>query len=101
MLSYFTLTGNPFVDAGIFILSELLDKEIEEITPEDLKEPIDTILSLYLSDAWRKNLYSIFPNSPLVNPSIKKKDKKGYFLKKIDVLRLKEVRSPHLTLVSF
>jgi len=86
MPGYFALTGNPFIDAGVFVLSELLDKEIEEITPEDLKKPIDTILFLYLSDAWRKNLYSIFPNSPLVNPSIKKKDKKGYFLKKIDVL---------------
>lgn len=39
MPDYFTLTGNPFVDAGIFVLSELLNKNIEEITPEDLKEP--------------------------------------------------------------
>ena len=52
MPGYFTLTGNPFVDAGIFVLSELLNKNIEEITPEDLKEPINTILSLYLSDVW-------------------------------------------------
>jgi len=39
MPDYFTLTGNPFVDAGVFALSELLNKNIEEITPEDLKEP--------------------------------------------------------------
>jgi len=84
MLCYFTLTGNPFVDAGIFILSELMGKEIEEITPEDLKEPIDTIISLYLSNVWRKNLYSIFPNNPFTNPSIK--DKKDYFLKKVGII---------------
>ena len=60
MPGYFTLTGNPFVDAGIFVLSELLNKNIEEITPEDLKEPINTILSLYLSDPWRRNLFHIF-----------------------------------------
>jgi len=84
MPDYFTLTGNPFVDAGIFVLSELLNKNIEEITPEDLKEPINTILSLYLSDPWRKNLYSIFPNNPITNPSIK--NKKVYFLKKMGIL---------------
>ena len=28
MPGYFTLTGNPFVDAGIFVLSELVDKSI-------------------------------------------------------------------------
>jgi len=39
MPGYFALTGNPFIDAGVFVLSELLDKEIEEITPEDLKKP--------------------------------------------------------------
>jgi len=84
MPDYFTLTGNPFVDAGIFILSELVDKEAHKITPEDLKKPTDTILSLYLSNAWRKNLYSIFPNNPITNPSIK--NKKEYFLKKMGTL---------------
>jgi len=36
---YFTLTGNPFVDAGIFVLAELVSKNVKEITLEDLREP--------------------------------------------------------------
>lgn len=87
MPAYFTLTGNPFVDAGVFALSELVGKEPEDIAPEHLEGPIDTIRSLYISNAWRKNLYSIFPNNPITNPSKKTiKNKEEYFLKKIGLL---------------
>ena len=54
MPQYFAFTGNFFVDVGVFILSELVGKKAEEIVPEDLKEPLDTILFLYLTDIWRK-----------------------------------------------
>jgi len=58
MPDYFTLTGNSFVDAGVFALSELLNKNIEEITPEDLKEPINTIFPfIYLMSGERIFLY--------------------------------------------
>ena len=60
-------TGNPFVDAGIFALKRKLKKPINEITKEDLEEEILNIADLYVTPAWKKNMYSIFPNSTLVN----------------------------------
>jgi len=50
MTGYFALTGNSFVDAGVFVLSGLLRKSPEQITPEDLKESLDTILFLQKID---------------------------------------------------
>ena len=67
-------TGNPFVDAGIFALKRKLKKPINEITKDDLKEEALNISDIYVTPAWKKNLYSIFPNNVLVNPKTTKKD---------------------------
>ncbi|WP_273475790.1 type I-B CRISPR-associated protein Cas8b1/Cst1 [Methanobrevibacter woesei] len=67
-------TGNPFVDAGIFALKRKLKKPVNEITKDDLKEEALNISDIYVTPAWKKNLYSIFPNNVLVNPKTTKKD---------------------------
>ncbi len=66
----FTYTGNPFVDAGLVSLIKLVEKDIDEIKVSDLGDVIEKIFELYTKPAWHKNLYSIFPNNPLTNPSV-------------------------------
>lgn len=63
------ITGNPFIDVGIYALKTIVNKEIHELSFEDLKIAINTLSELYTTLRWKKNLYSIFPNSILVNPS--------------------------------
>lgn len=64
-MSYFTWTGNPFVDCGISVVLEWCDKkEPDEITPEDLSSIGSLLPQVYTSAGWRKNLYSIFVNYP-------------------------------------
>ena len=69
------ITGNPFIDSGIYALNRLVSKktEIEEMTYVDLKTGIDIISDLYLKEAWNKNIYSIFPNNILTNSAYKDK----------------------------
>jgi CRISPR-associated protein Cst1 len=69
----FDFTGNPFVDAGIWAISEWVGKKPEELDKNDLEGIIDDVVHLYLSEKWSKNLYSIFPNNPITNPSVKNK----------------------------
>lgn len=61
------VTGNPFIDSGIYALSVRLDKKISEITINDLKSESEKISNLYTEDSWKKNMYTFFPNSVLVN----------------------------------
>jgi len=63
------ITGNPFIDVGIYALKTIVDKEIHKLSVDDLKIAINDISELYTTMCWKKNLYSIFPNSILVNPS--------------------------------
>lgn len=85
MSAIFTLTGNPFVDAGIYVMSELLGKEIDKIEREDLKKLIPQLVDVYFTDGWRNMIYLIFTtNHPAVHPS-KKKDK-GYYEKLLNAL---------------
>lgn len=78
----FDFTGNPFVDAGIWALSEWAGKEPGELDKNDLKGLIDEVVSLYLTPKWSKNLYQIFPNNPITNNAVKdKKDRYSSFLK--------------------
>lgn len=72
--------GNPFVDAGICAISEWLNKEPALITLDDLKRLTKEITSIYVDNSgFKKNLYSIFFNSKLVNPSVKG-DRKQIFI---------------------
>lgn len=63
------ITGNPFIDSGIYALSIKLDKDISEISLNDLKKEVNTLSKLYIEPSWKKNMHTIFPNSVLVNPS--------------------------------
>lgn len=81
------ITGNPFIDSGIYALATKLDKDISEITSEDLKKMSDEISKLYTIDAWKKNMYTLFPNSVLVNPaSTNKPNLKEIYLDKLENL---------------
>ena len=70
MPAIFLLTGNPFVDAGIFVISELSDKRIEDIEVDDLKRLYTKLIDVYFTEAWKKNLISIFTkNHPATHNS--------------------------------
>ena len=72
--NYFIPTGNPFVDGGIYAIEAYYGENFSDLTPEKLETKINDIVDLYLSEGWRKNLYSIFTgNSKYSNPSIKDK----------------------------
>lgn len=72
----FDFTGNPFVDAGIWAISQWVGKKPDELDKEDLKNSADDLVDLYIEKSWSKALYSIFPNNPLINPSVKGEEKK-------------------------
>jgi CRISPR-associated protein Cst1 len=72
----YDFTGNPFVDAGIWALSQWVGKKPEELDKSDLKSIADVVTDLYLTEKWSKAIYSIFPNNPIINPSFKGKIKK-------------------------
>ncbi|RKY92020.1 type I-B CRISPR-associated protein Cas8b1/Cst1 [candidate division KSB1 bacterium] len=77
-MSLYTWTGNPFVDAGIAAIQVWSGlKEPEAITLNEVKKIAQDILALYVTDAWKKNLFSIFPNNPITNPAVK--DKRNSF----------------------
>ena len=63
------ITGNPFIDVGTYSLKIRANKEINELTVDDVKIAINELSELYTTLRWKKDLYSIFPNSILVNPS--------------------------------
>ena len=67
MAIYEKLMGNPFVDAGVSAICEWLGHQTqpEEITTDDLQTVINQWAPIYCESAWIKNLYSIFPNSPV------------------------------------
>lgn len=67
-------TGNPFVDAGIFALKRILNKQITEISVNDLNKEVENIANLYTTEKWKKDMHTIFPNSILVNPASTNKD---------------------------
>ena len=67
------ITGNPFIDLGIFALKTKLKKDISEITVDDLKSECQNLADLYVQPPWKTNMYSIFPNSVLVHNSTTKK----------------------------
>ena len=72
--SYFAVTGNPFVDAGIYAIESFYGKDYSVLTPDDLTKKLGKIVDIYLKDGWRKNMYSIFTgNSKYSNPAIKDK----------------------------
>ncbi|PKP59983.1 MAG: type I-B CRISPR-associated protein Cas8b1/Cst1 [Candidatus Altiarchaeales archaeon HGW-Altiarchaeales-1] len=70
----YKFTGDPFVDAGIWAICGWVGKtKPEELDKEDLKKITGDIVQLYLTEKWAKSLFSIFPNNPITNPSVKDK----------------------------
>lgn len=75
-------TGNPFVDSGIAaILVWLKKSKPEYITQEDLENVSAFIQKVYVTEKWKKAIYSIFVNYPLSQPSYKTEEKKREKLK--------------------
>jgi CRISPR-associated protein Cst1 len=86
----YRFTGNPFVDAGIWALSQWIGKKPEELDKTDLRGVIDEVTNIYLTKKWSKNLFSIFPNNPFTNPAVKDKKERyskflGELIEEIDV----------------
>lgn len=78
----YDFTGNPFVDAGIWALSQWVGKKPGELDKDDLESVVDEVVTLYLTPKWSKNLYQIFPNNPITNNAVKdKKDRYSLLLK--------------------
>ena len=74
------ITGNPFIDSGIYALNMLVCKKtkINDMTFDHLNEGIKIISDLYLTPAWNKNMFSIFPNNILTNNAYKEKKHELY-----------------------
>lgn len=64
------ITGNPFIDSGIYALSTRVDKDVSEVNLDDIKKLSEEISKLYTVDSWKKNMYTLFPNSVLVKSCI-------------------------------
>ncbi len=81
--TFLNFTGNPFVDAGIYAIEAYYGKDFSLLTPEELENKIDEIVELYMTEGWKKNIYSVFTgNSKFTNPSIKnKKESSEKYLK--------------------
>lgn len=66
-------TGNPFVDTGQEMMAALAGVvRLEELSVEEVHSLIPELVQLYMREGWRKNLHTIFPNSKLVNGSVKR-----------------------------
>lgn len=78
-------TGNVFVDAGISAITTRFKININEVTVNHLRELSKEIAKLYLTDGWKKNMHSIFPNSVLVNNAVKG-DREVVYLKELNFL---------------
>ncbi len=72
----FDFTGNPFVDAGIYAISQWAGKKPGELNKDDMFKSAEDLVEIYITKSWSKVLYSIFPNNPIINPSVKGKEKK-------------------------
>lgn len=71
-MNIYDWTGNPFVDAGIAAILAVNEKKAPQtIDLNDIETCINIIQKLYLTEKWKKNLYSVFPNNPITNASVK------------------------------
>jgi CRISPR-associated protein Cst1 len=61
--------GDPFIDTGILAIELLTEKPFNKCTKEDLRSAADTLVDIYMTPAWKKELQSIFPNSTYIQSS--------------------------------
>lgn len=68
---YEKLMGNPFVDAGVCGICELLERQLqpEEITIEDLRGVVRQIAPMYCQPEYLTQIRFIFPNSTVTQHS--------------------------------
>jgi len=66
------IIGDPFVDTGILAIELMTGKPFDTCSAEDLRFATEALIDIYLTPAWKKELYSIFPNSTYIQSS------KGY-----------------------
>jgi len=91
-MSLLEWTGNPFVDGGIAaMLAHCKKRKPGDITQDDLRVMSELIQQVYVSDKWRKTIYSIFLNYPLSQPSYKTEQMKREKLKEFVELLLDAV----------
>jgi hypothetical protein len=65
MPAIFLLTGNPFVDAGIFVISELSERRIEDIEVDDLKRLYTKLIDVYFTEGMEeKSYFNLYKKSP-------------------------------------
>ena len=97
MAIYEKLMGNPFVDTGISAICGWLgpSTQPEEITTADLQIMINQWAPVYCTSAWSKNLYSIFPNSPVTYAARGNRDTVGELVSKWSNWREKIVPMGH------
>ncbi|WP_292365097.1 MULTISPECIES: type I-B CRISPR-associated protein Cas8b1/Cst1 [unclassified Methanoculleus] len=63
------IVGDPFIDTGILAIELMTEKPFDACTQEDLRLAADNLIDIYLTPAWKKELYSIFPNSTYIQSS--------------------------------
>jgi CRISPR-associated protein Cst1 len=61
--------GDPFVEIGILAIELITKKNFETCTTQDLQRAADTLIEIFLTPAWKKELISIFPNSTYIQTS--------------------------------
>lgn len=66
-------TGNPFVDMGQEMMAAMARAD-SPLAPAQVKDLLPRLARLYFKPAWNKTMYSIFPNSPLTNPTTKQRE---------------------------
>lgn len=72
----YDFTGNPFVDAGIWALSQWVGKNPDEIDKDDLKEIAEDMFdTVYSNERWYRSILHgmVFPNGKISNPGDFKK----------------------------
>lgn len=72
------ITGNAFVDSGIYALKTFCEKDLNDITKDDLINLSETISKLYPKAKWNKNMYTVFPNLQPLTYKVEGKEEK-YF----------------------
>ncbi len=65
-------TGNPFVDMGQEMMAALVGvDEVKDLNIDNVEPLLLRLVDIYMHADWRKSLQTVFPNSKLINPSIK------------------------------
>jgi len=74
--SIFDFTGNPFVDAGIWAISQWVGKKPKELDKDDLEKASEEIFDMvYSNEKWFRSILHgmVFPNGKVSNPGDFKK----------------------------